>query len=68
MSIVIYGPQGCGKTRHANELALHFRKTQMIDDWIPGDDLPEDALVLTNAQDVDGAIAFAEIMESLKRS
>jgi Holliday junction resolvasome RuvABC ATP-dependent DNA helicase subunit len=46
--IVIYGPQGCGKTTHAAALARHYGKTRIVDDWTPGGPVPDDTLVLTN--------------------
>lgn len=34
-TVFIYGPQGCGKTRHADDLARFFRVDRVIDgfDW-----------------------------------
>lgn len=60
MSIVVYGPQGCGKTRNKAALAAHFGLSNIIDDWSPGDTLPEDTLALTNTPGVEGAIAFSQ--------
>jgi len=65
MGIVIYGPQGCGKSKHKNELAVHFGMSKIIDDWKPGDALPESALALTNAPEAEGAIAFSEVLALL---
>lgn len=31
MSIIIYGPQGCGKSRHAEALARHFGCRHIVD-------------------------------------
>lgn len=49
-AVIIYGPQGCGKTTHAEKLARHFGKQQVIeaDDWRQPT-FPDDALVLTNS-------------------
>lgn len=54
-AVVVYGPQGSGKTRHAEALRAQFQKAQIIDDWYVGsvlyptmDTLPADALVLTS--------------------
>lgn len=34
MSIVIvYGPQGCGKTRNSQQLLKHFKCRKIVDDW-----------------------------------
>lgn len=57
-AVIIYGPHGCGKTRHAITLALFYKKSQVIDDWAPGMPLPADALALTNVDGIDGAIPF----------
>lgn len=32
MSIIIYGPQGCGKTRHAEALRRFFKMDEVCDD------------------------------------
>ena len=57
-AVIIYGPQGCGKTCRAIELATFYGKTRIIDDWQPGMPLPSDALVLTSVEGVEGAIYF----------
>lgn len=31
-SVVVYGPQGCGKTTHAKALAKHFGVAHIVDD------------------------------------
>lgn len=47
-SVVVYGPPGCGKTRHAEALRVHFGLTNVHDDWVSGTDFPRtDTLVLT---------------------
>ncbi len=49
MSIIVYGPQGCGKSRHAAKIAAHFGLTQIVDDWDGRSGVPANgALVLTN--------------------
>jgi hypothetical protein len=65
MSLVIYGPQGCGKTRNALRLAAHFGLSHIIDEWQPGDLLPPDTLALTSAESVPGGIAFPAAMAEL---
>ena len=65
MSIIIFGPQGCGKTRNVAELAAHFGMTRVVEDWTPGDALPDDALALTNFPGVEGVIDFEEAMRLL---
>lgn len=32
-TVVIHGPQGCCKTRHAQALANAFRCDRIVDDW-----------------------------------
>jgi MoxR-like ATPase len=50
-SVLVYGPQGCGKTQNAKRLARHFGVSIIID----GEGLPDrllktqDALFLTNS-------------------
>lgn len=50
-ALFIYGPQGCGKTRHAAALAKHFGKSRIVDSFEDRVDvlvLTECDLVLTN--------------------
>ena len=63
-AIVIYGPQGCGKTRRAKEMLAYFKKDRIIDDWRPGQRIPANAIALTNFR-VKGAIPYAEIKAKL---
>lgn len=48
--VVIYGPQGCGKTRHADALQARYGCANVIDEWDGRAALPADALALTNAE------------------
>lgn len=66
--VVIYGPQGSGKTLHAERLRAHFHKARVLDDWRPGDRLPGDALALTSQPDVPGAIALEDALAALAGS
>lgn len=48
-SWLVYGPEGCGKTRDAQAIADALGLTEIVDDWQPGDPVPvTKALVLTN--------------------
>ncbi|MGE0329728.1 MAG: hypothetical protein AB7P37_03435 [Ramlibacter sp.] len=48
-SVILYGPQGSGKSRNAPRLARHFGLAHWREDWYPGDSLPlTNHLVLTN--------------------
>lgn len=66
MSTIIYGPQGCGKTSNAKALAQHLGLSNIIDDWMPDDELPEDTLALTNAENVSGALNFFEVRSAME--
>lgn len=33
MSVIVYGPMACGKTRHAGTIARHFGLKSVVDDW-----------------------------------
>ncbi|SDW38248.1 hypothetical protein [Nitrosomonas communis] len=54
MSAIIYGPQGCGKTRNSEKLAKHLGLSNILDEFIPGLELPEDTLVLTHVPSMEG--------------
>lgn len=48
MSIVIvYGPQGCGKTRNSKQLLAHFKCRKIVDDWDGASRLTNGDLALT---------------------
>lgn len=50
-SIVIHGPQGCGKTVNGQRLARHFGLKRVVDlDELGGERIPPGSLVLTNEQ------------------
>jgi hypothetical protein len=55
-AVIIYGPQGCGKTTHAKQIAQHFGKAEVIEagdlpsDFWKGAPFSNNALVLTNDQ------------------
>ena len=57
-AVIVFGPQGCGKTRNGKDLADFFGKPQIIDDWKLGDHLPPDALCLTSDARVHGLEQF----------
>lgn len=51
-SVVIYGPQRCGKTANAQELREYFGMRNVLDDWDGHTVYPlDDTLVLTNNAD-----------------
>ena len=48
---VVYGPQGCGKTRNAERIRKALGLRHIVDDWQPGDPTPADTLLLTFVDD-----------------
>lgn len=50
-SVIVYGPQGCGKTKNASLLRRKFNLQNVIDGWDVNIKIPrEGALVLTNTK------------------
>ncbi|WP_201752553.1 phosphohydrolase [Pseudomonas knackmussii] len=48
-SVLVCGPQGCGKTRNAKAIAEALGLVSIVDNWQLGSPVPEqDALILTN--------------------
>ena len=47
-TVIVYGPQGCGKTSSADALKKRFGCHRVIDEWDGKTPLPEGALALTN--------------------
>ncbi|MFV2946448.1 AAA family ATPase [Pseudomonas japonica] len=49
-SVLVHGPQGCGKTTNAAAIAAALDLKDVLDDWQAGAPVPLlDTLVLTNA-------------------
>lgn len=69
-SLVVYGPQGCGKSRNSIAIANAFGLRKILDNWTRGDEIPKhDTLILTS-DDLDSApklkvnaISFREAMK-----
>lgn len=67
MTVIIHGPQGCGKTTHAKALAAHFGCSYIVDNWNGEWPVPEGALVLSNInslQDRPGVMDFDTAMRA----
>lgn len=64
-SVIVYGPPGCGKTTNRYKLADYFGKSCVMDNWTPGDDIPDDALILTNVPGVKGALLFDSVIKKI---
>jgi len=48
-TVIVHGPQGCGKTFHSDDLARFFRVDRVIDDFFWSDPIPLlNCLVLTH--------------------
>lgn len=68
-AVIIYGPQGCGKTRFASMLAAHYGKSTIVDDWSFGKPLPEDAMGLCDCDpNFPRAIPFDVAMQAMNSS
>jgi hypothetical protein len=49
LSVIVYGPAGCGKTRNAEIIRDYFGLDVILDGWEPSDGCPtHGALILTN--------------------
>lgn len=73
-SVIVYGPQGCGKTRWADRIAKNFGLDVIVDDWGCSVFSPHCTLYLTNnEEDVqlwkDEAIclSFATVAEMINQ-
>lgn len=64
-TVIVYGPQGCGKTLHANEIAKHFGLDKVVDGWMACQPIERGALMLTC--DYDSAPPEADIRAAEKR-
>lgn len=64
-AVIVFGPQGCGKTRNARALADHFGMLRVIDEWSVGDPMPEDTLLLTNDSNAPGAVDYFAAMREI---
>lgn len=72
-TIIVHGPQGCGKTLNAGRIARAFGLDRVIEDWQPGDPSPpkRGALVLTCETPDPGStkryrvMAFDDVMSQI---
>lgn len=71
MTLIVFGPPACGKTRHAGAIARHYGLRRVVDDWdaskhhlVPG------ALHLTNEvvlhDQATAAIAYGSLPASVR--
>lgn len=66
--IIITGKQGCGKMTNSKALAELFNRKKIIDGYVPGTLLPNNAIAFTNC-DVKGkgVILFDTAIKVLKQ-
>lgn len=50
--VIVYAPQGAGKTTHAEALRKHYGCVRVVDDWHVGGLTCEGDLMLTNDEQV----------------
>lgn len=67
MSVIVYGPQGCGKSANAEVITDHFGLSSWIDNWTPGMPMPQNALLLTQAYGIPGALHYFDVMREIDR-
>lgn len=48
-TVIVIGPQGCGKTLHAEALRQHFGCGYVFDNWRPAQGVIDGALMLTSS-------------------
>ena len=68
--ILIYGPQGCGKSIMAPLLARHYGKRVVVENWYSDEMPPAHVLALTSDRDMlsKGAIEFFRALADYARS
>ena len=64
MSMVIFSKQGSGKTRNPELLRKYHNLDVIIDVWNLGDDLPDNALALTNTK-CKNSVSLATALKSI---
>lgn len=60
-TVIVTGPQGSGKSKHATRLARALGCEGVIEDWWPGDPLEQGRLHLTHAE-MAGASTDARVI------
>ena len=68
-TVIVTGPQGCGKTRHAAQLAKALGCEGFVDDWWPGQPLQPGFLHLTSSPvtSIDPRVPVLTFGEALER-
>lgn len=66
-SVVVFGPKGCGKTRHKDRIAQHFNLTNIVDDWTPAfSKIEKDTLYLACDDTRTAGINISEMFGSIR--
>lgn len=68
-SVIVFGPQGCGKGLAAQQIARAFGLGDVIDEWHPGAEVPELGTLILANEDPQGDAGAATVMrfeEALK--
>lgn len=52
-SWLVYGPEGCGKTKNAQAIAAALGLTEIVDGWLPGDPVPPRKALLLSTEAPD---------------
>lgn len=72
-SVIVHGPQGCGKTLNAPKLRKHFGLRKVVEGFdasLAGDINPEGTLYLTNSAPKNAlglrVVAFVDAMRQIK--
>lgn len=63
--VLIYGPSGCGKTKNGEFIAEHYGLTNIVEEWCPGDPIPDDSLVFTTAPNVEGSMDYYDVIDAI---
>lgn len=65
-TVIVYGPQGCGKSQHADLLLAMFGCSLLVDGWDGESSLQDGSLALTNVEppyavQADRVLSFSEL-------
>lgn len=61
--LIVSGPQGCGKSRLAQEIAQHFKCSRVVDGWDGLSPVPEPGdLLLTQVPVEDSHVTGCRVM------
>lgn len=61
--IIVYGPQGCGKSTNASLLMNKLGMTRVVDEYVLGTQVQENTLYLSNV-DVNGALHYQDVISN----